>query len=403
MCEYFVKADPIQYEQRSRTVRIRNVLTSIRLENMAWDEQFCTAITYGVRAGNIIMLEMLLSHGATLDTKRLPMNDAAEIGTPRILNWLIAKGARVDGWTGQRNWPLHLLITGREKNARLTKDEYRAKVIEDGWPSDPAMIEEKVAQLIDMPTLLTMLEALLAAGASPDAPWDNGITMLAWGGAEVAEVLLRHGASVYTRVAHGQTVMHWAKTPEKLRLLAAHGADINALPIPVTDNDNAYTALQAELMFAVPGRLDLVSAMLDLGADPTIKDAKGRTSLAFCRSREAFERIAAYGLDPHAPQPDGNTLLHTLLIMSWPPRVAVPAELAYFAFLLGLGIDINARNDDGQTVLHLAASRTSYDGSSPDFEWLLAQGADKTIKDNKGKRAFHLVAKSLKAVRQVLR
>jgi predicted DNA-binding ribbon-helix-helix protein len=37
MCEYFVKADPIQYEQRSRTVRIRNVLTSIRLENMVWE------------------------------------------------------------------------------------------------------------------------------------------------------------------------------------------------------------------------------------------------------------------------------------------------------------------------------------------------------------------------------
>jgi predicted DNA-binding ribbon-helix-helix protein len=37
MCEFFVNADPIQYEQRSRTVRIRNVLTSIRLQNMAWD------------------------------------------------------------------------------------------------------------------------------------------------------------------------------------------------------------------------------------------------------------------------------------------------------------------------------------------------------------------------------
>lgn len=37
MCEFFVKADPIQYEQRSRTVRIRGVLTSIRLENMVWD------------------------------------------------------------------------------------------------------------------------------------------------------------------------------------------------------------------------------------------------------------------------------------------------------------------------------------------------------------------------------
>ena len=37
MCEFFVKADPIQYEQRSRTVRIHGALTSIRLENMVWD------------------------------------------------------------------------------------------------------------------------------------------------------------------------------------------------------------------------------------------------------------------------------------------------------------------------------------------------------------------------------
>jgi len=37
MCEYFVKADPIQYELRSRTVRIHKALTSIRLENMVWD------------------------------------------------------------------------------------------------------------------------------------------------------------------------------------------------------------------------------------------------------------------------------------------------------------------------------------------------------------------------------
>ena len=34
MCEFFVKADPILYEARSRTVRIHGVLTSIRLENL---------------------------------------------------------------------------------------------------------------------------------------------------------------------------------------------------------------------------------------------------------------------------------------------------------------------------------------------------------------------------------
>jgi predicted DNA-binding ribbon-helix-helix protein len=37
MCEYFVKADPIAYEQRTRSVRIHGVITSLRLENMVWD------------------------------------------------------------------------------------------------------------------------------------------------------------------------------------------------------------------------------------------------------------------------------------------------------------------------------------------------------------------------------
>jgi predicted DNA-binding ribbon-helix-helix protein len=37
MCDYFVTADPILYESRSRTLRIHGVLTSIRLENMVWD------------------------------------------------------------------------------------------------------------------------------------------------------------------------------------------------------------------------------------------------------------------------------------------------------------------------------------------------------------------------------
>ena len=62
MCEYFVKADPIQYEQRSRTVRIHGVLTSLRLENMVWDilaemaeEERCTTNALVVRFHDEIM------------------------------------------------------------------------------------------------------------------------------------------------------------------------------------------------------------------------------------------------------------------------------------------------------------------------------------------------------------
>ena len=37
MCELFVKADPILYEQRTCTIRIHGVLSSSRVENMVWD------------------------------------------------------------------------------------------------------------------------------------------------------------------------------------------------------------------------------------------------------------------------------------------------------------------------------------------------------------------------------
>ena len=37
MCEIYVKADPILYEARSRSVRIHGVVTSLRLENLFWD------------------------------------------------------------------------------------------------------------------------------------------------------------------------------------------------------------------------------------------------------------------------------------------------------------------------------------------------------------------------------
>ena len=37
MCNVYVKADPILYECRTRSLRIKGVLTTIRLENQFWD------------------------------------------------------------------------------------------------------------------------------------------------------------------------------------------------------------------------------------------------------------------------------------------------------------------------------------------------------------------------------
>ena len=66
MCEFFVKADPIAYEQRSRTVRIHGVLTSIRLENMMWDTLAEVAEEEGCTTSALIALfhdEILANRG----------------------------------------------------------------------------------------------------------------------------------------------------------------------------------------------------------------------------------------------------------------------------------------------------------------------------------------------------
>ena len=64
MCEFFVKADPIQYEQRSRTVRIHGALTSIRLENMVWDTLAEMAEAEGCTTNALIALfhDEILAH-----------------------------------------------------------------------------------------------------------------------------------------------------------------------------------------------------------------------------------------------------------------------------------------------------------------------------------------------------
>jgi ankyrin repeat protein len=198
-------------------------------------------------------------------------------------------------------------------------------------------------------------------------------------------------------------VLYRARTPDKVRLLVAHGADINARATLTDATRPAYTPLQMALLEARTNGVSLAKTFLELGADPKQTDSVGRNSLAYCFAVDAFKLMQDHGLNPNAPLPGGGTLLHNLATLSNPPRVTFPEEVAFFKFLLGLGIDINARDDQGQTMLHLAAARESYDESGPNFELLMASGADKSIGDKNRKRAFDLAASSLPKVRAVLK
>lgn len=405
-----------------------------RMKHMLWDEEFFTAISYAIRHDDVALVERLLQAGATLDTRHLPMNVAASEGSAEVFAWLIDRGARVNGWQGQRHAPLHDLVNKRGRYAQHTLDSYlrqedelrdkqqKARVALAGEAADGDRAQEQLlarqayeekaaaalrarasaifANHVDHPAYLRMLEALLRAGADPNAAWDNGTTALCWCDAGAARVLLRYGARTDLRDAMGWTALDYTREPDMIRLLVENGADVNDL----ADTSEAHQPPRTPLQGALLAR-DIVKAqtLLDLGADPHKADGAGFPTLAYCLTGETFAISMPFGFDPLAPLPDGGTLLHNLLRKKGAaPRANWPDEVAFLDQLLALGIDINAQDDTGQTILHLAAKGLELDHPA-DIELLLARGADRSIRDHAGKRAVDHVSRRLGKVRAALR
>ncbi|MGI4944947.1 MAG: ankyrin repeat domain-containing protein [Janthinobacterium lividum] len=383
-----------------------------RMGYLLGKDEFATALSYAVRHGNGPMLDLLLAHGASTDTRRLAVEEAVEASSPEILARLLARGARVNGWKGQRHWPLHLLVTRRGKAVAATRDELEARLRaqdrEQEYPGlDPevlAMLRQGSEELLqrDLALHLTpeaylaMLDGLLAAGADPDAPWDNGLTMLMQGDAPTVRALLRHGADVHARDSHGSTALHGARTPEIARLLVEHGADVNAPTIPAREDEATRGATPLQLALLTSGRrsLEMPDALIELGADPTIRDGIGRSTLGYCTGVAGLHLIEPYGLDPLQRLPDGGTLLHNLLRMT-SVCASRPQDVAMLDHLLGLGLDINATDGVGQTMLHVAATRVE---NPADIQLLLDRG----VRDARGRRPKDLARRSLKDVRALL-
>jgi ankyrin repeat protein len=66
---------------------------------------------------------------------------------------------------------------------------------------------------------------------------------------------------------------------------------------------------------------------------------------------------------------------------------------AIWEYLVSAGIDVNAKNNDGETPLHTAARCYYFNDEA--IRWLVAKGADVHVKDNFGKTALENAMESL--------
>jgi ankyrin repeat protein len=181
-------------------------------------------------------------------------------------------------------------------------------------------------------------------------PNSKGHTALHWaakgGNPKLVTYLLAHGADVTVQAGNGETPLHRAArgnhTAICKQLIATGKANINA------EDVNGGTVLH---IAAGIGELELVTYLLTWGADVTAQDAQGGPPLheAVCGGRKAVcEKLIAVGkADINAKNEQGLTALHLAVEKNDPELVA---------YLLACGADITVEDEYGATPLDLAAS-----------------------------------------------
>ena len=212
------------------------------------------------------------------------------------------------------------------------------------------------------------IQALLAEGADVNARDDNGHTALIVAAdykasKEVIQALLAEGADVNARDDDGNTPLHRAALnghTQTIQDLLAEGANINAA------NTKGNTPLQ------IAGEQSHVQTIKVLAAQGAITRKTLHAAVAENDIKALTIELAQPDTNVNARDEDGNTALHIAAYM-YGRTEATKA-------LLAEGADVNATNRDGYTPLHYAASKNRTEA----IKALLANGAHVNATDDNG-------------------
>ena len=163
-------------------------------------------------------------------------------------------------------------------------------------------------------------------------------------------LLIKHGVDVRAKNRTDREVLHFAienNRPDLINFLIEKGANINAI-----EKTYGYTPLFRAVSLRKEG--PIINLLLQLGADPNVKDNKGKT-LLHCASNyctmNIMRHLATKCSNLNDTTLSGQTILH------------VVAELGFLSevkFLLELGADPTVKDIRGDTPLMVAKKYEHY-------------------------------------------
>ena len=341
-----------------------------------------TPLMSAARSGNLERMKWLLDHGADVNAKddRYGMNafmwacNSSRGKLEMVLRLLIEKGADCNSTDHSGNpvlvWAATRSCVETVKGclSRGANVKYRDRHgwtpliwVATGWqPSLEVICRNKglgPCQVIPVSSLRDPVGGVLKA--------------------EIAKLLLEHGADASARDGNGCTALIWAAAwgnVELLRILLGAGAPVNA------KNRDGTTALMAaatkgwviqpiswgEESWEFPSResrwRQCLNALLDNGADTNATNNKGETALmAAVEHDNAVGAVALLkrGANINARDNNGKTTLMRAVKMSGFAEVYVEGILPWprvtaLEYLLDKGADPNSKDNEGHTALMVA-------------------------------------------------
>jgi uncharacterized protein len=348
----------------------------------------------------LLGLPLLAGAAPAAETHGLSLVDAAKQGNREAVRSLLgggekegvagAQGAAALTWAASRNdleMAELLLHAGADPKAA---NEYGATALYAAAANaDPAMTakllkagadanaplasgETPLMEAARMGNLATV-SALLSGGADPNVQEKNGgQTALMWAIAErhpaITEELVRRGADVNVHTKYGSTALTFAAQgdAESARILLTAGANPN-----VVMPEWGLTPL---IIAATMGRTDVVTVLLDHGADPNMVDKNSFTALhaavrdsdygedrnSKAASVASVKVLLAHGANPNArlkqEKPTVKTVTEVSLQGATPLALAAEVNnLEAVRLLVEGGADPSIATEKGTTPLILAA------------------------------------------------
>src|SRR5688572_11702276 len=335
-----------------------------------------TALLAVARTGNVEAAKLLVDRGAKVDARekwggQTPLMWASARRHPPMMQYLISKGADVNARSTDRDYQRHVTAEGRPKSldsGGFTPLLYSAR--ENCMACVKVLLENKADINLPDPDGVTPLHVAIM-----NANWDLAKRLID-AGADVNQWDIYGEAPLFTAInlrsrldgGRGSSLdpLNATTGMQILELLLDKGANPNMQLFfkPANANGTTVTRGSTPLIRAVTNAdLDVIKLLMSRGADATLNLADRQTPIHAVLAGRASEPQAvelirmlhkagadlnSIALVNHREEIRGGTALHLAVRKRWK---TVIKELA------SLGIDMNAKDQDGLTALDYTQGR----------------------------------------------